>query len=187
MEQKQQWFVVRALYSQGAKLAERLRQDGFQVYMPTILKLERSAANARPVPKEVPMLPSIVFLKTDALTFYDLCHSNLQYFSPYYNHFHQNLDGRDLYLVVPDSQMANFMLLTSTRNEHLLAVSRDQFRFKSGEYVRVTDGEFKGVIGRVARIKGQTRVVVEIEGVCFVASAYIPSSFLEKLSSPHNS
>ena len=46
--------------------------------------------------------------------------------------------------------------------------------------VRVTDGEFKGVEGRVARVSGQQRVVVEVEGVCLISTAYIPSAFIEK-------
>lgn len=46
--------------------------------------------------------------------------------------------------------------------------------------VRVMDGEFAGVEGRVARVSGQQRVVVEVEGVCLIATAYIPSAVLEK-------
>lgn len=45
--------------------------------------------------------------------------------------------------------------------------------------VKVIDGEFKGVTGRVARIAGQQRVVVEISGLCLVATAYIPTDFIK--------
>ena len=37
----------------------------------------------------------------------------------------------------------------------------------------------EGVTGKVARISGQQRVVVEISGLCLVATAYIPNGFLE--------
>lgn len=181
MDNKEEWYVVRALYSQGAKLAVNLREMGFHVYLPTILTLQRSAANLRPVPKEVPLLPSLLFIRTDQQTFYNLCHNSVQYFTPYYNHFNQNEFGRNPYLVVPDGQMDNFMILANTHNMHMMAVCRQDCHFKSGEFIRVVEGEFKGVVGRVARVKGQTRVVVEVEGVCMVASAYIPSSFLEKI------
>lgn len=46
--------------------------------------------------------------------------------------------------------------------------------------VKVIGGEFEGVTGKVARIAGQQRVVVEISGLCLVATAYIPSAFIEK-------
>ena len=48
---------------------------------------------------------------------------------------------------------------------------------------RVTEGDFTGVEGRVARVSGQQRVVVEIEGLCIVTTAYIPSAFIEKITS----
>ena len=38
----------------------------------------------------------------------------------------------------------------------------------------VIEGEFKGVHGRVARIAGQQRVVVELFDGCLVATAYVP-------------
>lgn len=44
--------------------------------------------------------------------------------------------------------------------------------------VRIVDGDFAGVVGRVARIAGQQRVAVEINGLCIVATAYIPKSFI---------
>ena len=47
------------------------------------------------------------------------------------------------------------------------------------DIVKIIDGEFKGVTGKVARIAGQQRVVVEIAGVCMVATAYIPSIFIK--------
>ena len=45
--------------------------------------------------------------------------------------------------------------------------------------VRVIAGDFKGVVGKVARIAGQQRIVVEISGLCLVATAYIPTDFIE--------
>lgn len=47
--------------------------------------------------------------------------------------------------------------------------------------VRIVNGKFTGVVGRVARYQGQQRVAVVIDGLLTVATAYIPSVFLEKL------
>ena len=47
-------------------------------------------------------------------------------------------------------------------------------QFKLGDNVIVTEGEFKGVHGRVARIAGQQRVIVELFDGCLVATAYVP-------------
>ena len=52
-------------------------------------------------------------------------------------------------------------------------------KFKKGQMVRVTDGAFKGVIGRVARWQGQQRVGVVVDDLVTVVTAYVPSAFLE--------
>ncbi len=45
--------------------------------------------------------------------------------------------------------------------------------------VIVTEGEFKDIHGRVARIAGQQRVVVELLEEFFVATAYIPNNAMK--------
>lgn len=85
-------------------------------------------------------------------------------------------NGKHPPLTIPFTSMTNFIKATSTDSEHVRIVSAEQCHYKSGDMVKVIDGEFKGVTGRVARIAGQQRVVVEI---CLVATAYIPNGFLE--------
>lgn len=88
-------------------------------------------------------------------------------------------NGKHPPLTIPFDAMTNFIKATSTESDHVRVVSNEQCHYKSGDIVKVIDGEFKGVTGRVARIAGQQRVVVEIAGLCMVATAYIPSAFLE--------
>ena len=54
-------------------------------------------------------------------------------------------------------------------------------KFEKGHLVRVIDGAFKGVIGRVARWQGQQRVGVVVDELVTVVTAYVPSAFLEKM------
>ena len=56
----------------------------------------------------------------------------------------------------------------------------DQCHYRSGDNVRIIEGEFKGIVGRVARVAGQQRVVVELDGICMVTTAYIPSAFINE-------
>ena len=55
-------------------------------------------------------------------------------------------------------------------------------QFEKGQSVRVIEGKFKGVEGKVARYQGQQRVAIIVEGAFTVATAYVPSAFLEKMS-----
>ena len=52
-------------------------------------------------------------------------------------------------------------------------------KFEKGQLVKVTDGAFKGVIGRVARWQGQLRVGICIEEIGTIATAYIPHTFMK--------
>ena len=47
--------------------------------------------------------------------------------------------------------------------------------------MRVIDGVFTGVIGKVARYQGQQRVAIIIDGLMTIASAYVPSAFLQEI------
>ena len=67
-------------------------------------------------------------------------------------------------------------------NEHLMFVKEEQCHYKGGESVRVVDGQFKGVEGRVARVAGQQRVVIAISNVGLVSTAYVPSAFIKNIN-----
>ena len=66
-------------------------------------------------------------------------------------------------------------------NKHLLFVQPSQCRFKGGEQVRVIDGPFAGVEGRVARVAGQQRVVIFLLGIGLISTAYIPTAFFRPI------
>lgn len=82
---------------------------------------------------------------------------------------------------IPISEMTVFRLVASAEDSELEYLGNDTARYSVGQQVRVTDGTFAGAEGRICRIKGNRRLVVTIDGVCAVATAYIPSCFLQKI------
>ena len=96
--------------------------------------------------------------------------------SYYFDHTicRQDTPTRNPPLIIRDEAMNNFIRLTSIRNPHIIPVTSSNIQFKLGDHVVVTEGEFKGVHGRVARIVGQQRVIVELFDGCLVATAYVP-------------
>jgi transcription antitermination factor NusG len=73
---------------------------------------------------------------------------------------------------------------TALRDEYVMEVDIKTCKFVSDQLVRVTDGPFEGVTGRVARVARQNRVVVYIKGLqSGLTTAYIPPHFLEKVES----
>ena len=63
--------------------------------------------------------------------------------------------------------------------DEILRLTNDNL--KPGEHVRVLDGEFAGIEGELIRIKGHKRVVVRLDGLFSLATAYVPVAYLEKL------
>ena len=73
------------------------------------------------------------------------------------------------------------MLVTSSGEKGMEYLGADSTKFCRGERVRVIDGKFKGAEGYICRIKKNSRLVVAIQGVCAVATSYIPQSFIQKI------
>lgn len=176
-----EWFVLRATRGRELKAYETLLSKGVITYLPTRHGLRTK--NGRRKWCRLPLVPQLLFLyskRKEADTLVN-CTPELNYLSYYYNHFAVGSSGYNPPLTVPYNEMLNFIRVTSVNNVHVMNVSPEQVHYKCGELVRIIDGDFAGVIGKVARVKGQQRVVVKLEGVCIVATAYIPKSFIEKI------
>lgn len=136
-----------------------------------------------------PLLPSFFFVHATAEQVETLLHDNkvvandsrplLSYYFDHTIHLQDN-PNRNPPLTIQVEAMNNFIRLTSVKNPHIIPVTSNSIQFKLGDNVVVTEGKFKGVHGRVARIAGQQRVVVELFDWCLVATAYVPREAMEK-------
>ena len=83
-------------------------------------------------------------------------------------------------MIVPDYQMDSLKIICAADADEII-ISTDRIdKFQKGQVVRIIEGKFKGVTGTVARYQGQQRVGIVIDGLLTVATAYVPSVFLEK-------
>ena len=81
---------------------------------------------------------------------------------------------------IPDSQMNNFILVTSVSNL-LIPLGTVTPDFIQGDRVRVIGGVFRGAEGVIKRVKGDRRLIVSIDGVTAVATCFISPELLEKI------
>lgn len=87
------------------------------------------------------------------------------------------------YATIPDKQMVSFRLVTESGLSGLDFFADEEItRYKTGDRVRVTGGPLRGTEGYIKRIKKNQRLLVCIEGVIAVATSYIPSELLEKVT-----
>ncbi len=84
-------------------------------------------------------------------------------------------------MIVPDSQMNNFLSVAKTCDDQLIYLDPAEVLFRRGDKVRITEGPLAGVVGEFLRIKGDRRVVVSVDGLMSVATAYIAPYQLERI------
>ncbi len=182
-----QWFVLRVSYGRIDKAKTYVEAKGLECYVPLQYKEVRKQGKKRIL--TTPLLPSLIFVHAAAEQVEALLHDNKvmanesrALLSYYFNHtiHRQGNPDRNPPLIIRDEAMNNFIRLTSIKNPHIIPVTSNSIQFKLGDNVVVTEGEFKGVHGRVARIAGQQRVIVELFDECLVATAYVPKEAMRK-------
>ena len=179
---KKQWFVLRATYGRTEKALGILQAKNIETYLPMHYVIKEINGKRKFI--QEPLLPNIIFaymtrkkthefVKEPAITA-----KWLKYYTDKTKPVEKET-GKNPPVTIPDNEMKNFIKLTSVNSEHIMVLPPERCHFKSGDLVRVIDGAFTGVVGRVGRAAGQQRVFVVLEGVCNVATAYIPNDFIQ--------
>ena len=186
LDANKQWFVLRVSYGRIIKAKAFIEAKGLECYVPMRYKEVRKQGKKQIITE--PLLSSFLFVYATAEQVETLLHDNnvvanesralLSYYFDHTIHCQDNPDYNPP-LTIREKAMNNFIKLTSIKNPHIIPVTTDIIKFKMGDEVVVTEGEFKDIHGRVARIAGQQRVVVEIFEECFVATAYIPKNAIK--------
>ncbi len=172
------WYVFRASYGREDKASDYIIEDGTFVYIAK--RYIRKSINGKQKKVLETLIPNLLFVYTteDKAKEY-MKTPALSYLTYYYNHFVQDETGKNPPLTISCKEMENFIIATCNKSEHLKFVTESQCHFKGGETVKIIDGAFNGVEGRVARVSGQQRVIVELTNVGLVSTAYIPTAFIQ--------
>ena len=181
-----QWFVLRVSYGRIVKAKAFVEAKGFECYVPIRYKEVKKHDKKRIITE--PLLSSFLFVHAAAEQIDSFLQDknikapeNKALLSYYYDHTShcENSPTKNPPLVISDAAMDNFIRLTSIHNPHIIPVTSENIKYKLGDEVVITEGEFKDIHGRVTRIAGQQRVVVELFDGCLVATAYIPKEAMK--------
>lgn len=172
------WYALRVTYGREQNAYDYLVSKKVEAFYPTITTVKLIDGKRRRVVES--RLPNIFFARgtEEEIKSFVYDNVNLPHLRFYYNHLHEGARITKKPLIVPDKQMESLKIICASEAEDIILVPADVQKFKEGQMVRIIDGSFKGVIGKVARYQGQQRVGVIIDGLLTIATAYIPSAFM---------
>ena len=175
------WYALRATYGREKKAYDYLTAKGITAFYPTTNVVKLIKGKRKNVTES--RLPNIFFAygTEEQLKTFVYDNVNLPFLRFYYRHVHVERRIEKIPLIVPDYQMDSLKIICTTDADNTIVTLDEVPKFEKGQLVRVIDGAFKGVIGRVARWQGQQRVGVVVDELVTVVTAYVPSAFLEKL------
>ena len=159
------WYALRATYSRELKVQAELSDKGVRTFVPMMWRDK----------KLVPAVSNLIFVYTTRETLDSYIRSFGE--DRPVNYYWDRTANRPL--TVPDKDMENFIAVASTLDEDLIFLTEISDKLREGQKVIVKEGPFKGVEGKVVRIRKSRRIMVEIPGMLAVASTYVSPEELE--------
>lgn len=175
------WYALRTTYGREKKAYDYMTAKGITAFYPTTEVVKLIKGKRKIVTES--RLPNIFFAygTEEQLKSFVYDNVNLPFLRFYYRHEHVGSRAIKTPLIVPKYQMESLKIICEAEASDIIVSLSSVPNFQTGQMVRVVDGAFKGVIGRVKRWQGQQRVGVIIGDMATFATAYVPSAFLEKI------
>ena len=181
-EEISHWYALRTTYGREKKAYDYLTAKGITAFYPTTNVVKLIKGKRKVVTES--RLPNIFFAygTEEQLKSFVYDNVNLPFLRFYYRHIHVGRRIEKTPLIVPDYQMESLKIICAADADNTIVSLGEVPKFEKGQLVRITDGAFKGVIGRVARWQGQQRVGVVVDDLITFCTAYVPSAFLELIN-----
>lgn len=167
------WFAIRVTYNREMKVKRELDSIHIENFLP--MKYRIIVRGEKKIKELVPAIHNLIFvyISAEELKSYKASTSlPIRYI--------MNRETREP-IVIPETQMQNFIAVAGNPTEQIVYLDPDISNFKKGDKVKITGGVFEGAEGYFMRIKGDRRVVVCINGIAAVATAFIHPSLVTKI------
>ena len=159
------WYALRATYSRELKVQADLQEKGVRTFIPMMWKEK----------KLIPAINNLVFVywTREKIDSYIRSFADARPVNYYWDR------TTNAPLTIPDKDMENFIAVASTLDEDLVFLTEVSDKLREGQNVKVKEGPFKGVEGKIVRIRKSRRILVELPGMLAVASTYVAPEELE--------
>jgi transcription antitermination factor NusG len=167
------WFAIRVTYNREMKVKRELDSIHIENFLP--MKYRIIVRGEKKIKELVPAIHNLIFVY---ITPEDLKSYKATTALPI--RYIMNRETREP-IVIPEQQMQNFIAVAGNPTEQIVYLDPDVSNFKKGDKVKIIGGVFEGAEGYFMRIKGDRRVVVCINGIAAVATAFIHPSLVKKI------
>ena len=154
------WYALRCTYGREKTAYDYMVAKGVTAFYPTTSVVKLIKGKRKVVTES--RLPNIFFAygTEEEIKTYVYDNVNLPFLRFYYRHIHVGHRIEKMPMIVPDYQMDSLKIICAADADNTIVSLVEVPKFEKGQLVRVVDGAFKGVVGRVARWQGQQRVAV---------------------------
>ena len=173
------WYAIRVTYNRELKVKEDLDARGITNFVP--MQYRREERNGVMVKRLVPSVHNLIFIYLTPTEMRDYKSSTSL---PIRYIMSRGERGTRHPITVPAREMENFIKVAGTYEEKLIYLNPEPGDFKEGERVRIIGGMFAGAEGLFVRVKGDRRVVVNVEGIVAVATTFVHPSMIKKITEP---
>ena len=162
-----QWFALRATYSRELKVRDQLTERGVRTFVPMMWRKRK--VNGKDEKKLVPVVGSLCFVywTKEQIDAYIRSFGDVK---PV-NYYWDRTTNRPL--TIPESTMEDFITVASSLDEDLIYLTEISDKLREGQTVEIIEGPFKGIKGKIVRIKKNRRVLVELPGFLAVTTNYL--------------
>ena len=175
-EEEKLWYPLRVTYNRELKVKEDLDARGVTNFVP--MQYRKEERNGVMVKRLVPSIHNLIFVQftpSEMIEYKRTTALPIRYIMNPTTHRP---------LIVPNREMDNFIKVAGTYDEKLIYLNPDPGDFTRGERVRVIGGPVEGAEGIFVRVKGDRRVLINIQGIVAVATTYVHPSMIEKITDP---
>ena len=162
------WYALYTRPRHEKKVLDLLIEKKQEVFLPMVTQIRLWKDRKKKV--EMPLFPSYIFVNFDYKHRFDVLqtHGVVKIV---------NFKGEPA--SVPDWQIASL----KTMLEHPETLRTENY-IKPGETIEVTEGPFKGMRGMVQNLKGNTRLIITIDGIMQSVSVEIDTQFTKRYTEP---
>lgn len=174
MPNTKRWFAIRVTYNREMKVKRELDSLHIENFLP--MKYRLIVRGDRKIKELVPAIHNLIFvnISSSALKEYKATTTlPIRYI--------MNRETREP-IVIPENQMKNFIAVAGNTAEQIVYLEPNISNFSKGDKVRIVGGVFEGAEGYFMRVKGDRRVVVCINGIAAVATAFVHPSLITKIN-----